>query len=170
MDSDCINHNWYVVYTYPKAERKVDRKLKEIGITTFLPLHIVNRQWSDRKKKLEVPLFPNYLFVHIAPDRQYKVLQVKGIVRFISFEGKPTIIPELEIDSIRKIIDSGLEIASECLYEKGTMVKITNELFSGATGLVLRKGGKRRLIIRVTALKQSISVSLPADCVEAAIS
>lgn len=168
MEPNQTNHNWYVVYTYPKAERKVERKLKEIRINSFLPLYKAVKQWSDRKKKLEVPLFPNYVFVSISPEKRYEVFQVNEIVKFVSFEGKPAIVPEAEINSLQKVMNGEFEIVNEH-YRENTRVKIITGLFSGATGCVLRKDGKRKLVIQITALKRSVSVSLPADCVEEAI-
>ena len=160
--SDCA---WYVVYTYPKAERKVCDRLNEVGINSFLPLHKVVRQWSDRKKKIEVPLFPNYVFVYIALQGQYEVLSVKEIVRFISFEGKPTVVPEIEIESLKSILTSNVEIYKECSYKPGTPVKVVSGTFSGVIGTFVREDSKCRLLVQVKALNQTISVSLPIDCI-----
>jgi|694.fasta_scaffold83434_3 transcription antitermination factor NusG len=85
----------------PNCEGKVQNSLNKIGIVTFLPLHSVVRQWSDRPKKLEVPLFPNYLFVRISLMDRFRVLCQPGMLRFVGTEKKPDPIREKEIELIR---------------------------------------------------------------------
>lgn len=94
--------NWYVVYTKPKWERKVAEQLEKIGIECYCPLITVVRQWSDRKKKIEVPLFNSYVFVHLAESDRNLVFNSAGAVRYLFWLGKPAIVKEEEIDVIKK--------------------------------------------------------------------
>ena len=94
--------NWYVVYTKPKWERKVAEQLGKIGIECYCPLITVVRQWSDRKKKIEVPLFNSYVFVQLAELDRNLVFQSTGAVRYLFWLGKPAIVKEEEIDVIKK--------------------------------------------------------------------
>ncbi|MFE3871998.1 UpxY family transcription antiterminator [Flavobacterium sp. ZS1P70] len=94
--------NWYVVYTKPKWERKVAEQLGKIGIECYCPLITVVRQWSDRKKKIEVPLFNSYVFVQLAESDRNLVFQSAGAVRYLFWLGKPAIVKDEEIDVIRK--------------------------------------------------------------------
>ncbi|SEG18906.1 Transcription antitermination factor NusG [Flavobacterium urumqiense] len=94
--------NWYVVYTKPKWERKVAEQLEKIGIECYCPLITVTRQWSDRKKKIEVPLFNSYVFVHLAESDRNLVFNSAGAVRYLFWLGKPAIVKEEEIDVIKQ--------------------------------------------------------------------
>ena len=166
MKLDQPNFNWYVVYTYPKAERKVDRKLREVGVITFLPLHKVMRQWSDRKKKLEVPLFPNYVFVYTPHKDRFKVFQVEEVVRFVSFGEQPAIIAEITIDSLKKMLKGDVEISDE-QFQEGTIVKVKRGQFTDVEGILIRKNGKNRLLVKVDVLHTCISIDVGANDVEA---
>ena len=164
MDN-CTDHNWYVVYTYPKAERKVDRKLREIGVTTFLPLHKVVKQWSDRKKKLEIPLFPNYVFVYTTYQKRFEVFKVSEVVRFVSFEGKPASIEESTINFLKKILKGHVEVFNHD-FQEGEMIKINQGQFAGVEGLIIRKSGKRRLLVRIEVLHACVSIDVGMGSVE----
>jgi transcriptional antiterminator RfaH len=94
--------NWYVVYTKPKWERKVAEQLVKIGIECYCPLITVIRQWSDRKKKIEVPLFNSYVFVQLDESDRNLVFQSAGAVRYLFWLGKPAIVKDEEIDIIKK--------------------------------------------------------------------
>ena len=161
------NHQWYVAYTYPQAERKVDRKLNEIGMTTFLPLQRVVRQWSDRKKKMDVPLFPNYIFVCTSPQKRFDVFKVKEVVKLVSFGGQPATVADATIDSLERMQAGDIDVTSKEFYEEGTAVKIEHGQFAGAEGVVARRSGKQRLVVYVKVLNTYVSVDMSANNVEA---
>jgi transcription antitermination factor NusG len=93
--------NWYVIYTKPKWEKKVADKLTQIGIECYCPLITQVKQWSDRKKKIEVPLFNSYVFVHLADIDRNSVFEIAGVVRYLFWLGKPAIVRDEEISSIK---------------------------------------------------------------------
>lgn len=157
---------WYVGYTYPQAERKVDQKLRQLGMTSFLPMHTIVKQWSDRIKKLDVPLFPNYIFVNSSPHERFNALGIKELVRFISFEGIPAVVSDEVISSLKKILNADLEVSSEIMYSEGVKVKIRDGRFAGAEGTLIRKNGKARLLIQIEALNTQVSVEVPVNSVE----
>ncbi|MFV8352498.1 UpxY family transcription antiterminator [Flavobacterium sp. XS2P14] len=97
--------NWYVVYTKPKWEKKVAEQLKNKGIACYCPLVTQVRQWSDRKKKVEVPLFNSYVFVQLPEAQRNMVFQSVGVVRYLFWLGKPAIVRDEEIDTIQKWLD-----------------------------------------------------------------
>jgi transcriptional antiterminator RfaH len=94
--------NWYVVYTKPKWERKVAEQLNKLGIFCYCPLVTQIRQWSDRKKKIEVPLFNSYVFVQLEEEDRNVVFQSTGVVRYLFWLGKPAIVRDEEIMTIKK--------------------------------------------------------------------
>ncbi len=160
--------NWYVAYTYPRSERIANKKLKEMGATSFLPLHQVMRQWHDRKKKLEVPLFPCYLFVYVSALERFNVLKIKELVRFISFGGTPAVVSDTTINSLKKIVKGeNIEVSEYDNYQNGSKVRIMKGQFAGFEGLLLRKRGKNRLALEIPALQRSVVVDVPSNYVRA---
>ena len=93
--------NWYVVYTKPKWEKKVAERLNEIGMVTFCPLITKTSQWSDRKKKISVPLFNSYIFVQLEDKERNRIFEVVGAVRYLFWLGKPAIVRDVEIEAIK---------------------------------------------------------------------
>ena len=161
------NQQWYVAYTYPQAERKADKNLNRLGVTTFLPLHTVVRQWSDRKKKLEVPLFPNYVFVCTSPQRRFEIFNVKEVVSLVSFEGQPATVSDDTINAIGKMMKGDVDLDQVVDYDEGTAVRISEGQFAGTEGVLVRKNGKKRLVIHVKVLNTYLSVDVSAHHVEA---
>jgi transcription antitermination factor NusG len=97
--------NWYAVYTKPRWEKKIDRVLREKGLTSYCPLTKVRKKWSDRYKIIEEPLFKSYGFVYIAPDEMQQVRMVNGVVNFVYWNGKPAVVKDWEMDNIKKFLN-----------------------------------------------------------------
>ncbi len=129
---------WLVIYTKPRNEKKVAERLQENGFEVYCPLVTTIRQWSDRKKKVKVPLINSYLFIKIPAHRRDEVLQDPGVVRFIFWLGKPAEVREEEIEAIKDILDYGSDIqVSNDEFKKGQLVKIAEGTFKGLDGEVL---------------------------------
>ncbi|GEL11977.1 transcription antitermination protein nusG [Flavobacterium glycines] len=120
--------NWYVVYTKPKWEKKVAEQLLQKGIDCYSPLVTQVRQWSDRKKKVEVPLFNSYVFVRLNEADRNLVFQSSGVVRYLFWLGKPAIVRDEEIDTIKKWLSapdqyeisvSSLQVGDKVVLESG---------------------------------------------------
>jgi transcriptional antiterminator RfaH len=120
--------NWYVVYTKPKWEKKVAEQLEQRGIECYCPLVTQVRQWSDRKKKVELPLFNSYIFVRLTEAERNLVFQSSGVVRYLFWLGKPAIVRDEEIATIKKwlshpdkceILVSSLQIGDKVILESG---------------------------------------------------
>jgi transcription antitermination factor NusG len=153
---------WYAVYTNPRAEKQVFGRLIELGIETFLPLHKTLRKWSDRKKLVERPLISSYIFVKVVNKDFPKVFKTHGVVKFITFEGKPASIPQKQIDNLRLIINSNAEIeVSSEKFETGDFVEVINGSLIGLTGELIKIGSKNRVIVRIEKLDQNIILKIP---------
>ena len=160
MSSACVP-NWYAVYTYPRAEKKVAKAILFTGMEVFLPLHKVVRQWSDRKKKVEAPLFPSYVFVKATQNTLYEILHIRELVRIVSFEGKYCRIPEQQIESIRKVLNGEIPVQTEDFVPKiGSPIKVEYGPLAGVEGVIKEIKGKSRLIIQIQALGQAISLDV----------
>jgi len=157
---------WYVVYTYPKMEKKIFSNLVKQSINAFLPFQRVVRQWSDRKKKLEIPLFPNYVFVQVPEKERFKVFNVPGITRFVSFDGKPAVVSDHEINPIKQIVNNDIQFEHEVSFSSGDRVKVVHGPLAGLEGVLLEKKGGSRFGLHFTSISQSISVDIQYNLLE----
>ena len=148
---------WYVVYTAPKAEKKVQQRLTEQGIDVFLPLHLTPRKWSDRVKMVEMPLFPSYLFVFTRKSDLYNLVRVPGIARIIYFEGEPAVVQPHEIKAIRQFLEYAN--GKKCQVELDDEVKITIGPLKDSKGKVI-KIGKKYAVLLLDKLGLQVQVEL----------
>ena len=129
--------NWYVIYTKPKWEKKVAEQLAEAGIDFYCPLITQIRQWSDRKKKVEVPLFNSYVFVQLDESERNSVFQSAGVVRYLFWLGKPAIVRHEEIEVIKKWINTS--DAADIMvdrYKIGDAIQLESGPFSAQKAIV----------------------------------
>lgn len=119
---------WYAVYTRPNMEKKVTASLENRGIVVYCPLQKVERQWSDRRKVLEVPAFKGYVFVNIHDAIRWQVLATNGVLNFVCHDGKPARIPQREIDEVRRFFQG---IAGYTLSEADISLKDLARVYSG---------------------------------------
>lgn len=162
MKNNCSQPNWYVLYTKPNYEKIVDRRLSKKGVETFLPLHVEYRQWSDRKKRMEVPLFQRYIFVNIRPENRYQVFET-GVIKFVSQEGAPAILKQKEIDSIKQLL-YGNPIVSNADFIEGEMLRVVNGPMQGLQGILINRKGSNRLAVRLEIMNRYLLVDIaPCD-------
>lgn len=156
--------NWYAVYTRSRNEKKAYAFLIEKGIEVFLPLYKTLRQWSDRKKTVELPLFSSYVFVHVEPREFDVVLNTYGVVKFISFEGKAAPIPQKQIDNLLLLMNGGAEIEkTQRIFKPGQHVTVNVGPMQGLTGELIKTGNRNRVLIRFKHINQNILVNIPVD-------
>lgn len=154
---------WHVIYTRPKFEKKVYSTLTDKGINAFLPLRKVVRQWHDRKKKVDLPVFPSYLFVHVNMIEKTEVFNVPGFVKFISTGGIPDTISERRMQIIKQILSGDYEISNDG-FEDGERVKVINGPLKDMEGeLVLEKGSQRFAVKMEIVNKYVIASISPSD-------
>ena len=163
-----LETNWYAVYTRPRFEKQVLKGLLDQGIEGYLPLIKTMRQWSDRKKMVEVPLFSSYVFVHINRSSYDQVLQTHGVVKYISFEGKAATIPSDQIDNLKIIIDSNEKV--ETIWEsrrKGDQVIVTAGSLKGLKGELITEGDRKKVMVRIESINQNLTVEVHSSLIEA---
>ncbi len=159
--------NWYAIYTKPRWEKKVDAVLVRKKIESWCPLQKVERQWSDRKKIIEDPLFKSYVFVKINEDEKLRVLQTEGVLNFVYYTGKPAVIKENEINLIKSYLkekDVFITTQSWEALEKDIKVKIHHGIFMDNTGTVVHSG-KKKVFVRLESLGQVMIVEFPVTFV-----
>ena len=129
--------NWYVVYTKPKWEKKVADRLNEIGIITYCPLITKIVQWSDRKKKVSLPLFNSYIFVQVSDKERSKIFAITGAVRYLFWLGKPAIVKDYEIESIKNwlSVPDSYEVSID-KWKKGDTVVLESGPFISQSAVI----------------------------------
>ncbi len=162
-----MNPRWYALYTRPKFEKKVTELLQEAGYEVWLPLQTVVRQWSDRKKKIEVPLFNSYVFIHADRSELYNAVQTDGVAKTVHFNGEPAAIRDEQIDMIRKIlIGPDAFDVRERSYNRGDKVRVVEGPLKGSTGRWINWRGKKRVCMELEQLHKVILVEVPAVFIE----
>jgi transcription antitermination factor NusG len=154
------SRNWYAAYTYARHEKKVAEQLEERRIEHFLPVYRSVRRWKDRRKELDLVLFPGYIFVHLSLADRLRVLQLPGVVRFVSFNGQPAPLLGDDIVALRNGLDHGLRAEHHPYLTVGRRVKVTNGPLAGAQGILQRLKTNSRLVISIDAIMRSVSVEI----------
>ena len=169
MSNNAENYQtyWYLLYTNPRAEKKVETELRFKGFEVFLPLHKTLRQWSDRKKMVEVPLFNSYLFIYTQLEKNYyQILNTPGVVKFINFESKPAIVDPREIELVKLMLGniSNLDItATSDELAPGEEIEVIAGPLIGTKAIMLEHKGKNRVVIELSSIKQSVLITLPIE-------
>lgn len=163
-----VLEKWYVIVVPPKHEKKVHAQLQKRGVNSYLPLYSSIRQWSDRKKKLTLPLFSCYIFVRIDSKEQFKVLEVPGVTRFITFCGSPASIPDDYIISLKKILANEIPFEFELAQtiEINQNVRIKRGAMSGITGTVIKFKNGTKLAVNAHVIGQSLIIQVDPSLLE----
>ena len=170
------NHDekcWHALYVRSRSEKKVLSQLVEMGVEAYLPLITVVRKWSDRRMKVQEPLFKSYVFVRSNNKQYIPILNVYGVVRFVCFEREAVVVPENQIVAIKKFVsdyENGEEFKMQNDEELkvGQKVRIINGPMKGLTGRLDTIRNKRHLIVYIDVVGQYIPVHIPRAKVEPA--
>ena len=157
---------WYAAYTNARHEKYVTKQLEDRHIDSFLPTYHSVRRWKDRRKELDLPLFPGYVFVHVGGKDRLRVLQVPGVVRFVSFNGRPAALDHAEIESLKRAVVSGIDAEPHPYLKVGRQVRIKHGPLAGMTGILIRKKDKFRLVISVDLIMRSIAAEVQTADIE----
>jgi transcription antitermination factor NusG len=162
----CGQADWYAIYTRHQHEKIVAESLSNNGIEVFLPQYRATRQWKDRKKHLQLPLFPSYVFLHGGLDRRVKVLSTPGVYFIVGNGGQPAAIQETEIEAIRRAVTSGLKVEPFPFLQCGDRVRVKAGPLAGTEGILIRKKGSFRLVLSAELLQKSMAVEVDAFSAE----
>src|SRR5690348_987384 len=160
VEAEQASLRWFAAYTTARHEKVVARQLEERQFEKFLPLYRSWHHWKDRRKLVELALFPSYVFVKMEPKDKVRVLQVPGVVSLVSFNGELAALPEREIEALRNGLDHEL-YAEPCPYLKvGRRVRVARGPMAGAEGILAKKKDKYRVVISVEVLMRSVAVEV----------
>jgi transcription antitermination factor NusG len=155
-----VQPRWYAAYTRANHERRVADQLAARGVENFLPQYESVRKWKDRKVRLQLPLFPGYVFVHLALQSRLQVLQVPGVAWLVSFSGRPVAVPEEEFARIRDFLNKGFRAEPHPYLKAGRRVRVRCGPFEGMEGIVVRKRKRFRFVISLHLIRRSVSVDI----------
>jgi transcription antitermination factor NusG len=158
---------WYATYTLPRHEKLVAHQLAQKYVESYLPLYEAIHRWKDRRARVQVPLFPGYVFVQITLAERLKVLEIASVLRIVSFKGQAAPLPEGEIEALRNAL----------LHRKaepypylaiGKRVRVNAGPLEGLEGIVVRRKGSMRIVISLDSIMQSVALEVDASDVELA--
>ncbi len=159
---------WFAVWTRSRQEKSAASLLETMDVPHFLPLKSEQRQWSDRRQEVTVPLFRGYFFVRINPleESRVKVLKTPGVVGLVGNSTGPLPIPDEQVDQIRTVLTSGVEYWTGPFLEEGDRVRVKRGALAGLEGTLLRANSQSRLSVSVDLIQHSVAVSISRDDVE----
>jgi transcription antitermination factor NusG len=159
---------WFAVQTKARHEKRVAAELKEKGVVAFLPLSIEVHQWSDRKRRVEVPLFSSYVFVHLGSEHnsRIKVLETNGVFSFVGVRGTGSPIPDEQIDTLRTIIREKVPFSQHPFLNVGQKVRVRGGSLDGICGVLTAINNDRSLIVSVDSIQRSLAIRVEGYDVE----
>jgi len=172
MDSAMLTvspqQHWFALYTRARHEKVVTTSLQRRGLTAFLPLVSQVHRWSDRQKRIQVALFPGYIFVRTAdtPESFVRVLETPGIVGFVGAGGRGIPIPEKQIEDIRTVLGQDMPCALHPFLRVGQRVRVHGGCLDGVEGLLVAINGNKSLVISVESIPRSIAICIEGYDVE----
>src|SRR5713226_2318706 len=161
-----VEPRWYAAYTSANHEKRVAVQLEERAVEHFLPLYNSVRRWKDRRMKLQLPLFPGYVFVRLPLSDRLKVLQVPGVARLISFNGQPAALPDKEIEALRNGLAAQLRAEPHPYLTVGRRVRVKSGPLEGVEGILIRKKKACRVVLSLDVIMRSASVEVDASDLE----
>lgn len=155
---------WYACYTRSRHEKQVDRLLQERGFETFLPLVARVSQWKDRKKVVEWPLFPSYVFGRFSLVDAHRVLSTPGVATLVKVNGRPAAITDAELENVRRFtraLGSGhIEVEHRPFFAEGEWVEVMKGPFQGVRGVVVEQRNRKRVLIGLKVIGQGLEVDI----------
>jgi transcription antitermination factor NusG len=166
---ECAQPRWYAAYTSANHEKRVAMQLEERAVEHFLPLYESVRRWKDRRVKLQLPLFPGYVFVRLVLRDRLRVLQVPGVARLVGFNGLPCAVPDSEIETLQTCLVRKVHLEPHPYAQVGRRVRVKTGPLEGLEGIVIRRKNRLRFVISLDLINCATAVDVEADDLEPAL-
>lgn len=153
---------WYAAYTCSRHEKRVAEQLQRRGVEHFLPLYETIHRWRNGRHRVELPLFPGYVFVHIALREKLRALEVPGLVRLVGFSGVPFPLSDADILGTRDALAAGIAAEPHAYLTTGSRVEVIRGPLQGMKGILLRRRGKCRFVLSLDLIMRSMAVEVDA--------
>jgi transcription antitermination factor NusG len=157
--------HWYALSVRPQHEKAVADQLQAKELEAYLPVYRAKRRWSDRTKTIELPLFSHYTFCRFNFEQRLRVLQTLSVTSIVGFAGKPCHVSDQEIESIRKMVGSGLPLSPWPFVRLGQRVRICHGAMQGVEGILTREKSACRVVVNVELLNRAVAVEIERDMV-----
>lgn len=156
---------WYILYTRPRHEKAVAKRLAETETRYYLPTTKVLRVWCDRKRFVEAPLFPSYIFVFLETSEQYNnALDIDSVLHYVRFGKEVARVSETVISNIQLVLENGQDLEVSLDYIKpGQQLCIQRGPLTGLSGEIVRVNGAQKILVRVNLLQRNLLITLPAE-------
>ena len=166
LNNQDLSH-WFALYTQPRAEKQVQKRLEEQGFETYLPINRRLKQWSDRKKWVEEPLFRSYIFINtILELNYYNIINTNGVVKFVGLADKATPIPESQIHLVKSLLANYDDIeGTDELLIPGSEIEVIAGPLLGMKGILVSFKGTQRVAVKFEQLDCTLVIQLPANIV-----
>jgi transcription antitermination factor NusG len=164
-DKPSERRDWYALVIKHQHERTVVNGLQASGFETLLPIYKTLRQWSDRTKELEAPLFAGYVFANFPYDSRVRVLRIPAVRQIVSFGGAPTPIAPLDLANIRAVVESKLPLSPWPFLKEGDRVRVERGPLRGVEGTLLEQRDCLRLVIGIEMLQRSVAVEVSPEMI-----
>jgi len=158
---------WIAVYTKPRHEKTVHKNFEEKTIDCYLPLIRQKHRWSDRMKWVETPFFKSYIFAHINTKNYIDVLQIRGVHHIIKFQNKIAVIPDDQINNLKKMIEGGFDPFPSDYFIVGEEVEVVGGPLRGINGIVSRNDATDKLVIKIDAIQHAVAVQIESKYLKA---
>jgi transcription antitermination factor NusG len=160
-----IARRWYAAYTLPRHEKLVAHQLAQKSVESYLPLYEAIHRWKDRRARIQMPLFPGYVFVQIPIYERLKVLEIASVLRIVSFNGQAAPLPEGEIEALKTAL---LHTKAEPYpyLAVGKCVRVNAGPLQGLEGVIVRRKGTWRIVVTLDSIMQSVALEIDNSDVE----
>jgi len=166
LPTEFADPRWYAVYTWAHHEKRVAEQIGQSQVRSFLPVYRSVHRWKDRRKEIELALFPSYVFVHLALKDRLIVLKIPGVVHIVSSGGKPTPLAEGEIEQLQRGIDGSVRMQPHPFLQAGRRVRVRSGPMAGLEGILLRRKDGLRLVLSIEILMRSVALEIDEADVE----
>jgi transcription termination/antitermination protein NusG len=157
---------WYAAYVKHQHEKKAAEQLQRKGMEVLLPLQKVVHRWKDRNKTLSLPLFPSYVFIHANLEDKWKIVSTPGVFFLVETQGRAATIPLQEIESIRRLVSSGVPAQAHPYLTSGDRVRIRTGPLQGVAGVLGRMKNQCRVVLNIELLQKAISIEVELSNLE----
>ena len=160
VEAESHDAHWYAAYTSANHEKRVGQQLERGCVEHFLPLYESVRRWKDRRVRLQMPLFPGYVFVRIALREKLRVLEIPGVAWLVGFDGNPAPIPAEDMEAVRACVNGGRVVQPHRYIRRGQRVRVMSGPLAGFSGIVVKQKKRARLVVSFDVLERSVAVEL----------
>jgi len=160
MPEPTSRKSWYALYTCPRHEKRVAELIQRRSLGCFVPLYRSVRRWKDRRRELDMVLFPGYVFVQMPLEKKGQVLQLPGVVRLVSFNGQPAALSPNEIETLQRRLSSVDKVEPHPYLCRGRRVRVRRGAMEGLEGIVVRRKERWRVVFSIDLIMRSVAVEV----------